>query len=301
MNYLDTDYYTLIALQRTGTVTAEKLLYEMQRDIGWMSCADSLASSLAVLSADGYVSLQSMDHTLTASTLIALTDAGRSAVQVGGLAKLFSGMRDKAIRKNERAFCALPRPDAAPLTLDRASFASYAESAKQDRELIFLMVENAENGLYELSLHQPYCSASEESDDKDLSLLCDGDGLRRMLGDVLDTALYLTESRKVRKLALYGPGKAYVVTFCEVPEDEEGSYADCYMRVTAAPILFNRQRFIGKRDSDLDYAQCGTNELTVSLASTGELCGMILGAVCRRTDLLDEELGRKVNELYSKI
>lgn len=52
-----------------------------------------------------------------------------------------------------------------------------------------------------------------------------------------------------RKCCLYADGApAYVATV---------SVNDGATRLSISKILFNRQRFIGKRDGDLDYAQCG--------------------------------------------
>ncbi len=299
MNYFDIDFWVLMALGRVGTARAETLLTEMSRDLGWMSTADNLASSLAALSADGYVTVAAEGEPLRADTEIALTEKGRGMIQIGGMAKVFAGMKYRAIRKNEKGFCALARPAVPPLAIDRASFSDYAERVARDSEVIFLMMENAEDGLYTLSLNHAYCRETDEEEvDTDAAhVLCDLEELRRMLGDLLDTARLLLESRKTRKLVLSGNGKAFVVTFCEVAD--ESGYS--VMRVTAAPILFNRQRFVGKRDSDLDYAQCGANALSTTFDSAAELCGCILGGVSRRTDLLSEELGQKIHELYEKI
>ncbi len=303
MQYFDTDYYTLITLQRlerSGATTVENLLRESTRELGWMACADNMASILSALAADGYITVEANEHMpLRADTSVNITEKGKAPLKISGIAKLFSGMRDRAIRKNEKAFCALPRPAVRPFLLDRASFVDYATSVEQDREVAFFMVDNAEDGLYTLSLRHPYYRATDmdEPDAGDLSLLCDDDGLHRMLMDLLNTALYFTENRKARKITLYSPGKAFVMTFCEVA-DETG---ETYMRVTVAPILFNRQRFIGKRDGELDYAQCGDNVLSTGFDSTEELCDVILGAVSQRTDLLDDALSQKIHELYAKI
>lgn len=63
------------------------------------------------------------------------------------------------------------------------------------------------------------------------------------------TLLAYYEQGGHRKCCLYAAGApAYVATVSR----SEGS-----TRLNIAKILFNRQRFIGKRDGDLDYAQCG--------------------------------------------
>ncbi len=298
MHYFDTDFYTLMTLGRVGKVNAEALLREMARELGWMASADYLSSALAAMEASGYVTLATEDKILRADTVVSITDPGRALIRLGGMANVFSGIKQKAVRKNEKVFCTLVRPAVAPLSIDRASFADYTESVNRDQEVTFLGIDNNGEGVYELSLNHAYYreTDAEEADADSVSVLCDLDGLHNMLGALLDTALFFTESRKPRKVVLSGGGKAYVATFCEVA-DTSGFPV---MRVTAAPILFNRQRFIGKRDSDLDYAQCGDNALSTTFDSTSELCGCILGEISKRCDLLNEELAERIHELYRK-
>ncbi len=301
MNYLSVDYAVLVALARTGTETAEHVLATMVGDLGWYVCAEGLSSSLAVLAKDGYVAVEPTGDRLRADTSVSLTDKGRDAVAVGGMAKLFAGAREKAMRKNERRFCALPRPAAEPLPLDRGTFAD----TPTDADSLFLRIDNAEDGFYAAVLTHAYEEDADRDGDADESaavggntaILCDGDGVRRLMGDLLDVALGFTESRKGRKVLLSGVSKAYVLTFCDVA-DETGAPV---MRLTAAPVLFNRQRFIGKRDSDLDYAQCGDNVLSVTFSDARELCAFIFCILVRRVDLFDAEPGENIHTLYEKL
>ena len=74
------------------------------------------------------------------------------------------------------------------------------------------------------------------------------------------------EDGRHHKCCLYADGApAYVATVSR----NEGS-----TRLNIAKILYNRQRFIGKRDGNLDYAQCGefafdrtTDDIEVKFAS----------------------------------
>ncbi len=300
MNYLETDYYVLVALARTRTTTADQLLREMYRDLGWLSCADNLAAALAVLATDGYLTVEPSGQPLRDDTRISPTEKGLSVVAVGGPAKFFSGMRDKAIRKKGQIFCSLTRPDVRPMLLDRTSFADYIAREERSEEASFFKIKTAEDGLYEVSMGCVYDDENTEdpayeSFSNGLSVLCDPDTAYRAMNDLLDTALYFSETHHARKILLSGSGKAFVVSFCEVADDEEYPY----LRVTAAPVLFNRQRFIGKRDSDLDYAQCGANVYATRLDSPEALCGLIYWSIARRTDLLDETLGQKLHALYA--
>ena len=69
------------------------------------------------------------------------------------------------------------------------------------------------------------------------------------LCDLCYTFLEYFEEGGHRKCCLYADGApAYVATVSR----NEGS-----TRLNIAKILYNRQRFIGKKDGDLDYAQCG--------------------------------------------
>ncbi len=295
MKYFDVDYAVLRALAGQNTQTAGSLLAEMGSLILWMASPEGLASSLAVLAADGYVTVEAEGNLLAADTRISLTEAGREAIAVGGLAKLFSNRRERAMRKNEARFCELPRPAVEPYVPDRASFAGWAKSAiPYDDEFRYLFIADAEDGLYSLS----FCQDHAEADESDFSpappVICDVEGLRHILNDLLDTAILFTESSKPRKVLLSGMGRSYVMTVALVA-DEEGYSV---MRVTAAPILFNHRRFVGKRDSDLDYAQCGGNVLSATLDTTNQWIAVTTCTVAARPDLLDEDLSDKIHTLY---
>ncbi len=294
MNYFEIDFAVLRALSRRDGMSADALLTEMGRIVGWMATPEGIASSLAVLEADGYVTVEATDRILTARSRAFLTDKGRGATVLRGLAKLFSSKRWKAWDKMEHGFCQLPRPAVAPYALDRASFAAWKESPACYESSRFWLITDTGDGSYSISFSNHYQEPNEDGLTDDLSTLYDLDGLRRFLHDMADTALLFAESAKSRKVLLSGAERAYVMTFAFVV-DEEGYSV---MRITAAPVLFNRQRFVGKRDSDLDYAQCGDNVLSATLNLTKQLIGLIGCTLRSRPDLLDEELGEKADQLY---
>jgi len=63
--------------------------------------------------------------------------------------------------------------------------------------------------------------------------------------------------------------------------------------MTVAQIRFNRQRFYGKRDSDLDYAQCGSPLITTEMGGAKEFAGRLLpGAVALPARLSREDRDR---------
>ncbi len=296
MKYFITDFHVLSAVQNATTV--EDVRLALRRNIGWSLAEDALASTLSVLASDQYITLQLKDGMLTPETAVTLTDKGRDALSVGGMAKLFSGAKEKAILKNEKRFCDLPRPEEAPLPADRAAFDTY-----DDGDPLLFTIRRDEHEGYFLTFgyhndDEPSEEASNEEDMADgISVLCDQDTLSLMLFDLAETALHFISSRHTRKIALFGVGGAYILTFAIVA-DEEGYTV---LRVTGAPILFNRRRFFGKRDNDLDYAQCGRNVFSKTYETCEGLCTDVLGGLCRHPQLLRETLGERVNELYRKI
>ncbi len=301
MKYFEIDYVALLTLDGMGEGSVEALAHELSRKhYGYLHRAKNLAAILAALEAGGYVCVGTEGGVLSPSSPVSLTEKGLEALRISGMAKLFSGMKDKAIQKNTKAFCALERPCVRPFVTDDDAFAAYNKTVTEGiNDAALWHIRNAEEGLYTLSL-QRFPSYEEEKDAPEMSgitWLADADGVRRMLHDFLDTALYFCTSPKARKILLSTAGRAYVLTFCEVA-DETGAPV---IRVTAAPILFNRQRFVGKRDAELDYAQCGDNVLSFTLSNVYAFCTAVFYSVIDQIDLFDEELGRKVNELYSKI
>ncbi len=300
MNYFDIEHHVLVALERLDAASIEALAYELKRDYGYLQSPENLSAMLTALSAGGYITVGPENGSLSPASTVTLTEKGHAAIQIGGMAKLFSGMKEKAMLKNERAFCALARPAAEPFAIDTDAFADYhAAAAKDVDDGAVWTVQNAEDGLFTLCMQRlpTYEEDEDETESSGISLLFDRAELLSTLHDLADTALYLTESHKARKILLGRAAKAYVMTFCEVAD--EAGYT--VFRVTAAPVLFNRRRFIGKRDSDLDYAQCGSNVLSFTASNAFALYTAMYYSFIERIDLLDEALGQKVNTLYQKI
>ncbi len=294
MTFYEIDFAVLQALSRRDGMSADALLTEMGSIVGWMATPEGIASSLAVLEADEYVTVEATNRMLTAQSRAFLTDKGREVTTIRGFAKLFSSKRWKGWDKMEHGFCKLPRPAVKPYELDRTSFAAWTESPACYESFRFWQITNTGDGSYSMSFRNHYHEPDEEGSTGDLTIPCDLDGLRRIFRDMADTALLFAESAKSRKVLLSGAERAYVMTFAFVVDDEGYSV----MRITAAPVLFNRQRFVGKRDSDLDYAQCGDNVLSATLNLTNQLIGTIGCTLRSRPDLLDEDLSEKANKLY---
>ncbi len=301
MNYFEIEYITLLALAQQDHESVETLAHELSRNhYGYFPRAENLATILAALEAGGYISVMTENGILTPTSVVTLTERGAEAVHIGGLTRLFSGMKEKAIQKNTKAFCAHERPSVKSFALDSASFGEYHEKVnKSINDASLWRIKKLDDGLYTLTLQTipTYETDDDKAEISDITLLGDIDCIRHALKDLLDTALYFCESHKVRKILIPTVDKAYIMTFCEVA-DETGY---TMIRVSTAPILFNRQRFVGKRDSDLDYAQCGSNVQSFTMSNAYALCTAVFYSVIDEIDLYDEEIGLKVNELYRRI
>ncbi len=301
MNYFFTDFYALSAIKPKNPATAEDILAAMSVAMNYPVELPCLASALSALAADGYITVEG--SLITASTRVTLSDKGEAALAVGGMAKLFKKARYAAEHRNRKAFCALPRPSAKPLDCDAESFATTLARLQRDYGDMRLWQIGADGtGVYTVSFCRPFTEEDGESDpDAAVSDGCavtvDLSTLQRTVGDLLDTAVLLTESKRSRKVCLSGQGRAYVLTFAYVT-DETG---EPVLRLSASPILFNRQRFIGKRDSDLDYAQCGDNVLTATFYNAPEVAGLLLAGAVMHPTLLTEEAGEHIQKLCRNI
>ena len=72
------------------------------------------------------------------------------------------------------------------------------------------------------------------------------------------------------------------------------------VRVSAAPIRFNKQRFRGGRDGELDYAQCGDDVLYFT-ENGYRLAGVLCAAYASVWELLEDGERAALNELRRHI
>ena len=77
--------------------------------------------------------------------------------------------------------------------------------------------------------------------------------------DLLTVAAQMCEPTKARKICVDTPDTSFVLTLFD-----EGDA----IRIKAQKIFFNRKRFSGKLNSNLDYAQCGDVLLDVKCSKT---------------------------------
>ena len=97
---------------------------------------------------------------------------------------------------------------------------------------------------------------------------------------------------QVRKAALPAGTDLYAVSL--IREDAEA------VRVSAAPIRFNKQRFRGGRDGELDYAQCGDDVLYFT-ENGYRLAGVLCAAYASVWELLEDGERAALNELRRHI
>ena len=118
-------------------------------------------------------------------------------------------------------------------------------------------------------------------------MTCTEEQAKAAIRDLVDTAyLIITEPPRARKVALHGVDGSLLISLANAA-NEQGLVS---FRMTVSRIRFNRQRFVGKRDSDLDYAQCGDPIFIHEMASAeGFAYYCVLHDMLARPDLLTEE------------
>ena len=263
--------------------------------------AACLLHALRGLSAGGYITTEPENGILTVNTPVALTDKGREVVTPKGLAKLFNEAR--ATAKKELVFCDTERPaeDAArERAVEAEGFDAILRDLYERREvgLPSFEVTTPEDGYAALTVHHPSDDPAGEYDAEDidpdaaaLSYSASVTGteaqIKAGLRDLIDTAyLLVTEAPRPRKVALHGCDGSLLIALANAA-NEQGLVS---FRMTVSRIRFNRQRFVGKRDSDLDYAQCGDPIFILEMSDAASFClfAVVYSAILY-TRLLDEE------------
>ena len=242
-----------------------------------------LLHSLRGLTAGGYITVESSDGFLTVTSTVTLTDKGRDAVTPKGLAKLIN--EEKATAKKERAFCDTDRPNGeagSDWTVDSNGFDAILRELCERREVGFptFEVNDLGDGFAKLTVHHPnddpageYGAEDIEPDSATLSYSASVTGTEEQIAaglrDLIDTAyLLVTEAPRSRKVALHGGDGSLLISLANAA-NEQGLVS---FRMTVSRIRFNRQRFVGKRDSDLDYAQCGDPIFIHEMGNAADFC-----------------------------
>ncbi len=297
MKYLFTDFCILQAPALTEACTVQDVLYAMQRLCGYRPPLAALADALSALIADGLITVAGEPHApacLRPDAPVQLTDAGRQAVTVSGVSRLLASLRERAERRLALAFCERERPVGAALPIDREAFGVCEMPGHWQG---FILTE-AENGLLQLAVQDDDTAIDDELDDISIAAVTtDPDAIRAAFTDLLDVAEgILAGNARTRKVALHGLARSLVLTFARAACEDEATA----LHVTAAPLRFNRKRFIGKRDGELDYAQCGDPILSAYWSpDPSALARALLPTVALSgPEVLDDALSARVGQLY---
>ena len=314
MTYLFSDFYLLVGAADKETRTVGDAIRRMAELMAVPVTPSCLLFALQGLSAGGYVTLEPDGGVITSATSLTVTEAGRKAATVTGLQKLFG--EEKAFNKNEMRFCALERPEVTgnTWTVDADSFSEITDGMLARREVAIPLftLTDCEGGMLTLTLHHPNCGYSayesaEEGDESGYdpdsaetadSVTVTGDESRILpiVSDLLAAARGLLTDSRTRKVALHGGDRSYIVTLAHAAS-EYGTT----LRMTVEPIRFNRQRFYGKRDGDLDYAQCGAPVITAEMGGSRALAALILPCAVARPQALSGEDLEQLEAIHRKL
>ena len=274
--------------------------------------AACLLHSLRGLSAGGYITMEPENGVLTVSTPVALTDKGREAITPKGLSKLLN--ESKATAKKELAFCDIQRPTKEvehTWTVETEGFNAILREFYERRvvSLPTFEVTDLGDGYAKLTVHHPNDDPAGEYDARDIdpdaaeltssaSATGTEEQIKEGLRDLIDTAyLLVTEAPRPRKVALHGGDGSLLISLANAA-NEQGLVS---FRMTVSKIRFNRQRFVGKRDSDLDYAQCGDPIFIHEMADAASFCLFaVLYSAVLYPHLSDEESFAKLSVIYRK-
>ncbi len=232
MYYLPTDYLILTAIHDKKTAL-DALLEAACTTLPYPLSKGALAFSLGKLAAGGYIEEYS------------LTDKGTAFFKNN---KKFLESKSKANARMCALLCAERiEGEITPYALSDSAYAEACDALRRKYSIPspkFCIVQGESSLILRFA---GYYADRENEDD-----WCDGQSIAvniPSLCALVDTYVAHYRDGRHHKCCLYADGApAYVAT---VSIDEERT------RLSISKILFNRQRFIGKRDGDLDYAQCG--------------------------------------------
>lgn len=314
MKYTVSDFYFLSSAHDLKARTVGEAYESMCTFMGQAVPMPCLLRTVRILTAGGYITVEPEGNVISAVTPITVTTEGKRAVAISPIQKLLG--QDKAHRKNELRFCdmecpALPTDD---LTADRDSFDDCVTRLIRGGHISRPTFEIGEmdEGYCKFTVHHPndgwYGFDEEEEDETDpdaaalsysATLTCTEEQIKAAVRDLVDTAyLIATEPPRARKVAIHGADGSLLVSLANAA-NEQGLVA---FRMTVSRIRFNRQRFVGKRDSDLDYAQCGDPIFIHEMSSAeGFAFYCLLHDMLARPDLLTEEDFGKLSTVYHAI
>lgn len=232
MYYLPTDYLVLTAIRDKKTAL-NALLEAACAPLPYPLSKGALAFSLGKLCAGGYIEGY------------ALTDKGVAFFKSN---KKFLESRAKSNARMCALLCAEQiEGEITPYALSDSAYTEACDALRRKYSIPSpdMTVEAIDGELY-------LCFGNPSFEEEDEDALVGESKIKvspASLYDLCYTFLEYFEEGGHRKCCLYADGApAYVATVSR----NEGC-----TRLNIAKILYNRQRFTGKRNSDLDYAQCG--------------------------------------------
>jgi len=314
MKYLVSDFYFLSSAVDLKARTVGEVYESMCTFMGQPVPMPCLLHTIRKWVVGAYITVEPDGGGISAATPISVTTEGKKAAAVSPIQKLLG--HDKAHRKNELRFCDLERPDipANELTADKESFDGCITRLIRGGDITQPTFEiNDTNGVcYKLTVRHPndgwhgYDDDEDEEEDPDAAALpysasvtCTEEQVKAAIRDLIDTAyLIATKPPRARKVALHGVDGSLLISLANAA-NEQGPVS---FRMTVSRIRFNRQRFVGKRDSDLDYAQCGDPLFIHEMSSAeGFAFDAVLHHMLARPDLLTEEDFGKLSAVHRSI
>lgn len=314
MKYTVSDFYFLSSAHDLKARTVGEAYESMCTFMGQAVPMPCLLRAIRGLAAGGYITIEPEGNVISAVTPITVTAEGKKAVAISPIQKLLG--QDKAHRKNELRFCDLECPPihADDLTADRGSFDDCVTRLIRAGHISRPTFEigDMDEGYCKVTVHHPNDGwygmeeDGEEESDPDAAALsysasatCTEEQAKAAVRDLVDTAyLIATEPPRARKVALHGADGSLLISLANAA-NEQGLVS---FRMTVSKIRFNRQRFVGKRDSDLDYAQCGDPIFIHEMASAeGFAYYCVLHDMLARPDLLTEEDFDKLSVVHRAI
>ena len=227
--------------------------------------------AISILSANGYIELTST--ALRADSVISLTEKGKAAASVGVLG-IIPKMKESVLAKREDEFIAINTEHGAEPSIEISTDEYVALNRKlyAEYDVTVPVIEmRATDGGILFSFRTEGCGYSPEgSGDSELGVY-DEDEITRHSTDVLQSvedtfsheglidAVYdvLSDTPRTRKCIISGSTQSFIIS---LSPSREG------VRMSVSPVKYNRQRFKGKRDGDLDYAQCGESVFDVTVS-----------------------------------
>lgn len=313
MKYSVADFYFLTSAADLKAKTVETAYESMCTYMGYPVSMTCLLHAIHNLVAGGYITVVPDEgNVISATTPLTVTPSGKKLVAISPIQRLFGEY--KAHLKNQIRFCDMECPNVPKdrTTADKSSFEAAVTRLIRAGDITLPMFEISDvaDGYMKLTIHHPndgwgsYDENREEETDPDaadLSYSASVTGtveqITAGLRDLIETAYLLVTKANPRKVALHGGDGSLLISLANAA-NEQGLIT---FRMTVSRIRFNRQRFVGKRDSDLDYAQCGDPIFIHEMRSAGDFAYYdVLLSVFARPDLLRAEDCDALQEIYRR-